>query len=304
MSTPGWYPDPGGSPGRFRYWDGAHWSSQTTTDPRATPAPTAPEAQRLQRSGTDRGWLLALGILLAVTLIAVVAFVVWGTRNPLGGAPATEDTNSSTPTVSGWDETSTPTPPPPTNSGGTMVACPRTKHTGATRQQSGTLTADTLRSNSLPGWDNVGFSLDFTYDAHWQTKDIYRATFGTHGWMSNIGVALLSNDDGFVDTATSAEQIVECMATSDYYQGFLSRTDLLNEQTDINGHPAWHITTDIRVDDPTLPSWIKGDIVDVFVVDLGGGKDHLGLFLSCYTIDDTTVQQQVQGVIDSLTVIG
>ncbi|WP_084635077.1 DUF2510 domain-containing protein [Propionicicella superfundia] len=26
MSQPGWYPDPGGAPGQFRYWDGTTWS--------------------------------------------------------------------------------------------------------------------------------------------------------------------------------------------------------------------------------------------------------------------------------------
>jgi len=298
---PGWYPDPGGSPGRFRYWDGTQWSTQTTADPRSTPAPATPDAHRLQRAGSDRGWLVALAILLAVTMIAVIAFLVWGTRNPLGGAPATEDTNSSTPTVSGWDETSTPTPPPPT-SGGAAVACPRTTQFATTRQQPGTLTADTLQVDSLPDWASGGLYLNFVYDAHWQYKTIYTSSVG-HDWMSNVGVALLSNADGFVDTATSAEQILECMSTSSYYQGFIGRTDLVNEPTDISGHPAWHLSAEVLVDDPTFPQ-VRGDVVDIFVVDLGGGKDHLGLFMSCYTIDDTVIQQQVQSVIDSLRVIG
>ena len=39
MPSPGWYPDPAGTPGRYRYWDGQAWSETTTTDPAATPPP-------------------------------------------------------------------------------------------------------------------------------------------------------------------------------------------------------------------------------------------------------------------------
>ena len=39
-SGPGWYPDPGGQPGLFRYWDGRAWSATTTTNPYVGP-PTA-----------------------------------------------------------------------------------------------------------------------------------------------------------------------------------------------------------------------------------------------------------------------
>ena len=30
MSLPGWYPDPAGTPNRFRYWDGKAWSHEVT----------------------------------------------------------------------------------------------------------------------------------------------------------------------------------------------------------------------------------------------------------------------------------
>lgn len=37
MATPGWYPDPAGRPGAFRYWDGADWASDTSQQPYAAP---------------------------------------------------------------------------------------------------------------------------------------------------------------------------------------------------------------------------------------------------------------------------
>ena len=38
-ATAGWYPDPGGGQGLYRYWDGRAWSAATTTDPASAPPP-------------------------------------------------------------------------------------------------------------------------------------------------------------------------------------------------------------------------------------------------------------------------
>ncbi|MDO9494328.1 MAG: DUF2510 domain-containing protein, partial [Nocardioides sp.] len=35
MATPGWYPDPAGQPGAFRYWDGQAWGADVTDNPHA-----------------------------------------------------------------------------------------------------------------------------------------------------------------------------------------------------------------------------------------------------------------------------
>ncbi|MCL2316198.1 MAG: DUF2510 domain-containing protein [Actinomycetia bacterium] len=299
MSMPGWYPDPSGTPGRFRFWDGDRWSDQTTADPRHAPIP-APDRTSPQRK-SDRGWIIALVVLLAVTLIAVVAFVVWGTRNPLGrGGVATADSNSYAPSVPGWDETSAP-PPPPSASGGTLVACPQTMRSGATRQQPGKLTADTLQVNQIGGWSADPMRLAFTYDAHWQSLTIYQGL--TSRWQSTLGVGLLANADGFTDIAPSAIAVMECLASSDYYDGFTHRVDLASEQVAINGHAAWHLRSEVHVQNPDFPQ-VQGDVVDIYVVDLGGAKDHLGWLYSCYTIGDTTVQRQVESALSTLTVLG
>lgn len=43
MATPGWYPDPAGQPGAFRYWDGSAWGEELRGDPfGAPPAGAAP----------------------------------------------------------------------------------------------------------------------------------------------------------------------------------------------------------------------------------------------------------------------
>ena len=41
-ATAGWYPDPGGGQGLYRYWDGQAWSAATTGDPASAPPPQGP----------------------------------------------------------------------------------------------------------------------------------------------------------------------------------------------------------------------------------------------------------------------
>ena len=293
MADNGWYPDPGGAPGRFRYWNGDSWSAETTADPQRTPPPK-PDANTPPAKTGSKGWIFALGILALVTAIVIVV-LMWGTGGvgTLGGG-ATEDTNSSTPTVSAWDETSSPTPPPPpTNSGGEVVSCPLSSGTSNTTQVAGRLTADNLSVAMISSWSVQSMWLDPVYDLHAQTDDVYP------GWMSNIAVGLLANQDGFVQLATSAEQLMECFASSGYYRGFTGREDLITgEQISVSGYAAWHIQSNIYVSGEQVP----GDTVDIIVVDLGPGKDHLGLFFSSCSIGDTARCALVQNAIKSLAV--
>ncbi|WP_460370058.1 DUF2510 domain-containing protein, partial [Actinocorallia lasiicapitis] len=47
QTPPGWYPDPQGTPGLQRWWDGGQWTAGTQTAPSAasTPDPWQPPAQ-------------------------------------------------------------------------------------------------------------------------------------------------------------------------------------------------------------------------------------------------------------------
>jgi len=294
VAANGWYPDPSGAHGRFRYWDGSTWSDATTTDP-STPPPKASVPANTGGNG-NRTWLIALAILVVITAV-VVALVLRGTGGLAAGHPAQEDTNSSTPTVSAWDETSTPTPtpPPPNPSGGQMVTCPIATMTGNTPQVAGKLTADTLSVDMIDGWTPDYMWLAPIYDLHAQTDQVYV------GWMSNIAVGLLANSDGFINISTSAEQLMECFASSGYYVDFTGRTDIIpGEQISISGHAAWRIESNIYVSGQK----VQGDVCDIIVVDLGGTKDHLGIFFSSYSIGDTARGALVDAAIASLAVTG
>ena len=247
-------------------------------------------------SGRDKdrrlGWVIAL-----IACLLAVILIVWAVLNSvngrgLTGGSAVEDSNSSTPTVSAWDETTTPTPPP---SGGTMIACPLARNNTNTRQTSDRLTAGSTSVAKVPGWTTQSMGLPWIYDLHTQITQVYI------GWMSNVGVGSLANSDGFVDIRTSAFQNLDCFKTSGYYQGYTGDATLLDQAVTIDGHSAWRIRAEVYVNMDTLPQ-VKGDVVDILVIDLGTQSDHLGVFVSSYTIDDNRRGKLVDDCIASLRV--
>lgn len=301
MSMPGWYPDPAGTPGRFRYWDGRQWSSETTAQPSSAPVPGIGPGSG-EGSGRDdrRGALMPLLVGLLVLALLVSGFLWWRNRDGGGGMVA-EDTNSSTPTISSWDErSSSPTPSPsasgsddPAPSGGAMVACP--VGGGDVHPNSGSqITGGGLAFDRVEGWDDAdNFSMPWTYDMGAQTDTVYS------GWFSLVSVGALSVADGFEQPKRSTQMMMSCFATSSYYLGYSGRKDLVSKAVTINGHAGWHLRSEIYVNMLNLPQ-VKGDTVDVIVVDLGNPAS-LGVFVSSYTIDDAGRQKQVEGAIATLT---
>ncbi|HET9647362.1 MAG TPA: DUF2510 domain-containing protein, partial [Microlunatus sp.] len=106
-AAPGWYPDPGGRRGRYRFWDGRAWSATTTATPpvggapesHVGPAGVGPAGVGQARHGSagpghpgvsgaqveprHRG--RAVAVIAAVTLLIGVGVVVLGGAGALGG---------------------------------------------------------------------------------------------------------------------------------------------------------------------------------------------------------------------------
>lgn len=284
MSEPGWYPDPGGDPGQFRYWNGQAWASETSASPgtHRTPSPPARES----RSS------LVVAV-LAVVLLLVVGLVIWranspgGISGPWGGG---EDTNSATPTVSAWDETSTATPSDePPDSGGSAVPCPDTDiGVGGTfaqgRMQSGKLSVPIIESWSPP---SQLFYLAGLSNVMSQYKTIVT------GWKSDSALGTTSKTT-FPTLARAAHALADCFASSGYYRDMTSVQNLMDQAVTIDGRPGHRIRANVYVDF-TNPS-ITGDVIDVIVIDTGS-PDTFGAYVSAVTIGDTTTQAEIDAVI-------
>lgn len=281
MSQPGWYPDPGGAEGQFRFWDGNVWSPTTSPTPGGPPG-----GGKKPKTG------LFIGLGAGVIVVAIVAtlLVIF---NPFAGGDewAGGDTNTSTPTQSSWDETSSPsptTPPPsgesgspsnPNSSGGSSADCAAGDPNDRTSSdEAGKLTGGGLTVNQVPGWTVDGFpmGISYAYDVQSQSERIEL------GWYSNLAVGALKKSDGFTSVSQSAEIAMQCMASSGFYQGFQKRTDLESTSTTISGHDAYLLKADIFV---TGHEPIEGDVVTIIVVDTGD-PDYFGVYFGIATIDD------------------
>ena len=288
MANAGWYPDPAGAPNLYRYWNGVSWSAETTTDPKHAPTPGAPVKKK-----SNTGFLIALAAILLATALIIWLILSSIGRGGGGGGTVEPDWNSSKPTVTAWDETSTPTPPP---TGGLLVDCPVTLVKSTTRQlNDGYIRGGGLKYEKVNGWTVQPLYLQWVSDFAGQVKSIYPT------WMSNVGVGALNNKDGFTDLRVSATQTLDCFASSGYYLDFIGRENLIDEATTVDGRPAWRIRANVFVHNPDLPQ-VKGDVVDIIVVDLGSTADHLGLFVSSATIEDYPVIKIVDDVIASLRI--
>ena len=300
MSMPGWYPDPAGNPGHFRYWDGSSWSQQTTTDP-------AREVPGRQGDETTTGRRGVLGLLLGgLAAILVLALLVWAVFFRASGfVPVAEDTNSASPTGPVWNETDTPTPTPsgttePAPSGGSLVDCPATGGT-VVPSSGGELHGGGLVVPKIDGWDDaVGgfFQLPWAQGLQAQTRTIYRGAASS--WFSVNAVGALAVADGFEEPRTSAYMMMSCFATSGYYSGFSGRKDLSSQAVTIDGHKGWHLRTEVYVVMPDLPQ-VPGDVIDVVVVDTGN-PESLGAYINSATIGDSQVQEELKGSLDGLRV--
>jgi hypothetical protein len=331
MSSAGWYPDPGGTPARLRFWSGAQWSQQTIADPRVTPAPT-PDAEPPVPSTEPSPPDAEPPVLNAEPSPPDAEPSPLEAEQPDAAPPNNTDQPDDT------DQPNDTVPPPaevsrfvrlwsglaillvlalavallwipgkhvpvgqpavPAGEQATPDQCPVSSGTGTTAQVAGKQTAGTLQIDQINGWEQLPSDyFGFAYDGHWQGQDV------TPDWISSIGVALLARGDGFTDPASAAGLVVACLASTTYYTDFLNRTDTSSAATTVDGHPAWRIRTQIRIADPSLPQ-IPGAVNDVTVVDLGGGIDHLGLAIGEYTIGDTATQQKIDDALATLSVIG
>lgn len=266
MAGAGWYPDPAGTQGQLRYFNGAQWTNDVRPDV-ATPGD--------DKGGRGRG---RGGLLAAIVAVLAVSLVVWFVFRP-GGNQATfpEDTNSSEPTISGWDETSTPTPTPTPSttepSGATRVDCPNSGGGYGFRRDGNRRVGGQL-SFETQGWGEGGFSMPFAHDVSAESRQIQ------FGWYSNLAVGALLKSDGFTEPAASALAMTQCLATSSYFSTYTGHKTLTSEAITIDGKPGHRMVTEIYVAEPND---VTGDRVTVIVVDTGQGE-QLSFFVSAATI--------------------
>jgi hypothetical protein len=304
MPAAGWYPDPAGVPGRYRYWDGSQWSTVTNDDPRRpTPAEShvssstpsePPNREPPNRPARWRRRALML-VVLAVAVSTVVAAIFLGNfRSALDNPPPTvtaspseaspDRTPTATPTSSG-----TPTPVP-------LVRCPKGNPTQRARHPiDDRVYGGNLSFEAQPTFEPAAIEerFSFAYDVLQQRLPVSQ----NPAWIAQLAVGRLRGEDGFVHGArNTAESLAQCVVTSTMYNPYVpARGDIRSESLSINGRNGWLIESEITVDQPDLA--LLGDHV-IFIV-VRDGKDW-GFFFGAVPIGnaqlDAVLARTVRGL--------
>ena len=287
MATAGWYPDPGGAPGRYRYWDGQGWSADTVGDPgRGAPASpgTPPDNRNRRRAGP---WIVLVTVL--VVLAVVVTLVVRsGSRNtadsgplPTSSVSAGDDTSPSPSPSPSVSASPTPTPSPPS---APPVPCPGgNPRARQDHPVDGRIHGGGLSMPAQPGWASPGVQTDgftWAYDVGETDTNVQPK------WFAAYAVGALAVMDGFEAPKVAAELAMACTAGSDFYKNVTSRRDLTSRAVTVDGQPGWTLRSEIRVsnDETTF----EGDVVQITVVDVDS-PESLAFFWGCAPIGDTAL---------------
>jgi Protein of unknown function (DUF2510) len=278
VSAPGWYPDPGGQVGRFRYWDGRAWSAATTADPRTPPpappggpgpvpyapgAPTVPVAPPARRRSAVP-WLIG-AIALAAVLVIVAVMVLRNLVDPgvAGPDPGPNPTSSTEVCPDAVLETATP---PPVQSGD--------------RVGSGPLSYARLPAPfEPPEWDP---RVLFGRDVQSQDAMVEQNAQGQKTWVAAVLVARLLAGDGFYGPEQGAKVVAECVTGKFYGNAAVERTDSRNEATTVDGRSAWLIEAHLTFSLPEIET--EGETMIIVVVETVTGE--AGLFYA--SIPDTS----------------
>ena len=260
--SPGWYPDPSGVPGQFRYWDGSAWSAAIAPTPDGPPPPGAPTPDSSANASASTGpteptrssgagwWVAAVAAVLV--LVVVLTFTVR--------------------TISGEGEKAKPKPSPaevcPTQ---TMTDPTPLDHPADGRVHGGALSYPRLDAP----WGSVTpeSRLPFGFDVYGQavlTQANYQPGMQ---WQASVLVGELSVGDGFVIPSEASEIVVKCIVGAFYGENKVDRQDVVNEAQDLDGHEGWYVESELSFDIRNLNT--DGELLMVWIVRTGETSSSL-----------------------------
>lgn len=278
MTRPGWYTDPGGQPGMFRWWDGGQWTPTLSADPAAPPPafgqptppgtpgrpggqgmgaplqgggsqPLLPMRESAAGAGTPASGYYdqadqrrsGRGPLLVLGIVGVllVALVVGGFNLITGNL---------NPFGGGPGPASNPT----------ADVCPRQRPQTESPQPhvnpAGRVQGGKLSYPRLGGpWGPVAEEtrVPFGRDVYGQSVPIETNYDGRgSSWVASLVVGELVAGDGFFSPQQGSEIVTRCVLGVFYGDAQVERRDVRNEAASVGGKDAWlvemHLSFDIR----------------------------------------------------------
>lgn len=300
----GWYPDPGGVPNLYRYWDGQAWSAATTPNPQSPPPPQglvqgltqptggqqtsgqqqnpygqygqSPYGQYGQgqpgaatfQAGQSRkspvGWWAAAAALLVVIVVIAVIAV----RAISGSTGLTGGPGGTQPT---------------------QDICPTSSASPSAGQQDpndGRVHGGPVSYPKLGApWtqptsdDRVPFGTDVQVQS---VDDQQNYDGAGRDWVASVLVAELMAGDGFYTPEQGAQIVVRCILGRFYGDNPVTSDVKVNKAVKIDGQDGWQVESQLSFDIPGLLA--KGELLIVTVV-TAGESGTAGLYYA--SIPDT-----------------
>ena len=323
-ANPGWYPDPGGGQGLFRYWDGNAWSAAVSPNPSAPPP-----AQGLVGPGTQQQGDLPnvqggqpygqggqpaygqspygqdygtsayanyqeleskkspIGWWIAGTALVIVIIVVAviAIRAVTGGDTGTTGGPVAQPSQDACPPQSTASPEPG-------------NHPADGRVHGGPVSYPMLG----PPWGAPQSETRVPFGSDVQSQLVPdQIDYDGNGanWVAQILVGELQAGDGFFTPEQGAQIVVKCILGAFYGNNPVNSKVKVNEKTTIDGHEAWLVESQLTFDIAGLKA--KGELLIVAIVSAG---NRSGLYYA--TIPDTKPElvQPARDALEQLQVDG
>jgi hypothetical protein len=255
---PGWYPDPAGAPGLYRWWDGRNWA-QVTSDSAQAPPPLPVLAESSFAEGESSRHasplrvtaVLTLGFALFVSASIGIGLVLW--RDP--------SSTSAQRTVGG--SAGLPSP------GGVGTA-----PVGYLDERTRTATIGPA-SLTLPGDPYVLFPdpmkirgvLDLLF---WASAPVHLRYDGKNDWSSGVLLARVTEPSNPGDLRTEGTVALHRLSQAIFDQHPTELKDVTGQRRIVSGQPGMRFTAEVHYTVDRLPS--RYDIVTALLVRLDDGS--------------------------------
>ncbi|MCL2785089.1 MAG: DUF2510 domain-containing protein [Propionibacteriaceae bacterium] len=285
MAQQGWYPDPGGQPGMFRYWDGQQWSQALSPTP--LPGPPAPEGfislSPASSSGYDPRQPITPGHShtqvgtpgefdpvpsitavkpkkpVAPWVVSLVGALVVAVAAYLIVTVVTGETPIQLPTYSTEDKPKTRVCPEPTFD----------QHNADHPVGDGWVYGGALAYPMLSApWSDPypETMIPFGRDALQQIVVIHEDSnpFGYSYWYAGVFIGELYAGDGFYDPEEGSAIVNKCIFGTFYGGAAVTPETLRSEPYSLDGHDGWITETMLSFNIKNLPT--TSELVTVIII--------------------------------------
>ncbi|WP_094451733.1 DUF2510 domain-containing protein [Parenemella sanctibonifatiensis] len=278
-AQPGWYPDPAGQPGMYRYWDGQQWAAEASPTPGGSGAPSdSGGSQGGGRSGPGLWIAIAVGALVIV-LIAIFAIPRLG--DVLGG-----DGTEVPPSQGDVCPPAPETPIPPDD------------QPGDGRVHGGGMSYPLL--GSPWGAPEIETRMPFGAGVIGQIVTVEPNYAPGQSWVASVHIGRLVAGDGFYSPEAASEIVVRCILGSFYGDNEVTRSDQVNEARTVEGHEAWLVETELSFDIENLRTTNETAIILIVAID----AESAGIFFASIPNTAPELLQPARDSMDAIRIEG